>query len=254
MCNELQVTGLTAGYGKTPVLSGFSASCQAGGITALLGSNGAGKTTLLRAIVGCLRIQAGAILLGDLDLVALSPRERARHVALVPQVSPDTISLRVAEAVGLARYPQRNGRFTNGGSDNSAVQSALAAVELETFAQRRCSELSGGEWRRVLVAQGLAQEPRVLLLDEPVVFLDPPARRRMLHMLRELADERQLVVLTVLHDIDLAKEYAAQALLLRDGKLLAAGTPGTALTSERLGELYECDPCWLEQGEGVVCG
>lgn len=254
MCNELQVTGLTAGYGKTPVLSGFSATCQAGCITALLGSNGAGKTTLLRAMVGCLHIQAGTILLGDLDLVALSSRERARHVALVPQVSPDILSLRVAEAVGLARYPQRNGRFTNGGSDNSAVQSALAAVELEAYAGRRCSELSGGEWRRVLVAQGLAQEPQVLLLDEPTTFLDPPARRRMLHMLRELASERQLIVLTVLHDLELAKEYAAQALLLRDGKLLAAGTPDTALTSERLGELYECDPCWLAKREETTCG
>lgn len=245
MHGELRITNLTAGYRAAAVVHGVSATCAAGAITCLLGANGAGKTTLLRAIAGYLPLTSGTITLGGDDLTGLSPRDRARHIACVPQVGQEHVPLTVREAVSLARYPHLTHRLQGNGGDRAVVDAALFALDLTELAERPCSRLSGGEWRRVLIAQGLAQATPVLLLDEPTAFLDPPARRQILSRVRELARDHNLTVVMVLHDLELATDYADAVQLMRAGRIIAAGAPRDVLTTARLAELYDCEPHWL---------
>jgi len=245
MSGELIIRELSAAYGPQAVVRGLSAHCRPGQLSCILGANGAGKTTLLRAISGYLPLTLGTIHLGDIELSGLRPRQRARYVAAVPQVAQDVMPLTVRQAVAMARYPHLTARLRQNGSDGRAVDAALAALELGALADQPCARLSGGEWRRVLIAQGLAQETPVLLLDEPTAFLDPPAQRRILTYVRRLAAERGLVAVAVLHAVDLAREYADHVLLLRGGELLAEGAPAATLTPTLLAHLYDCQPEWL---------
>lgn len=245
MSGELIFRELAAGYGPLPIVRGLSTACRPGGLTCVLGANGAGKTTLLRAIAGYLPLSAGSIHLGDVELSRLKPRQRARYVAAVPQVARDVLPLTVRQAVAMARYPHLTARLGHNGSDGLAVDAALESMELGGLAGQPCARLSGGEWRRVLIAQGLAQETPVLLLDEPTAFLDPPAQRRILDHVRRLAAERGLIALAVLHAVDLARDFADHVLLLRAGELLGAGAPDQVLAAQRLAQLYDCEPQWL---------
>lgn len=245
MHGELCVRNLIAGYGQRNVLRSVTATFLPGRITCLLGSNGAGKTTALRTLAGYLPQRSGSIHYADIDLSQLLPRDRARYIACVPQVGQDAVPLTVREAVSLARFPHLTHRLSGNGGDSQIIDDALETMELTQLTGRSCTRLSGGEWRRVLIAQGLAQATPVLLLDEPTAFLDPPARRRILHRVRELAAGRSLTVVMVLHDLELATEYAAEVQLMREGRIIAAGAPGDVLTTERLAQLYDCEPEWL---------
>jgi len=249
MSAELILTELAAGYGHQPVVRGISARFQPGQLGCILGANGAGKTTLLRAIAGYLPLTSGSIALGKIELSRLKPRRRAQYIAAVPQVAQEILPLTVRQAVAMARYPHLTARIRLNGVDGQAVDDALTALQLEELAHHQCGNLSGGEWRRVLIAQGLAQETPVLLLDEPTAFLDPPAQRRILNHVRRLTAERGLIVLAVLHAVDLALEFADRVLLLRDGELLACDTPAATLYPDKLAQLYNCGPEWLGKVE-----
>lgn len=218
MGHSLSVKGLRASYRGRPVLSGLSFIANAGELTALLGRNGSGKTTLLRAIGGVLRPDEGQVRLEDCDFLRLSRTELARRVAYVPQLASPPAHLSVAEAVRLCAR----------GID--AAQAAVAMLRLEPLAAKRCDEVSGGEWRRVLVAQGLAQLPQsrgVLLLDEPLAYVDAAGRRELLALLRQFAVEREAVCLLAMHEIELGAEYCGAAVLLKDGRTYAEGDFGT---------------------------
>jgi iron complex transport system ATP-binding protein len=243
---ELTADSITAGYGRWPVLRGVSCTFPAGALTCILGPNAAGKTTLLRVLSGLLRPQSGGVLFDGADLHALPPRARARRVALVPQLAQDALPLTVQEAVAIARYPQLGGRFAMSGADRRAVCEALETAQLTHKARARCGTLSGGEWRRLLIAQGLAQQTPVLLLDEPTAHLDPPARYEMLRLLATLAHQRGLLVVTVLHDPLLALQHADTVVLLREGQVLRQGPARDCVSYGGLRELYEGPADWLE--------
>ena len=254
MAAELACIDLHAGYGRRDVIRAVSATLQPGTVTALLGANGAGKTTLLRLLCGYLRPRKGKVLHDGVELSRLSPRERARRIAMVPQVAPEALPLTVHEAVAIARYPHSQARSGQHEPYNGqvAVDSSLRQMDLTGLAERPCFTLSGGEWRRLLIAQGLAQlspDPGVLLLDEPTAFLDPPTRRHILKRINELAAGHGMTALVVLHDVALAKEFTKQALLLHDGRILAAGAPGAVLTTANLARMYECTPEQLGMAE-----
>jgi len=245
MAAELRTAALSAGYGRTIAIRNVSLVMASGELTCLLGPNGAGKTTLLRALAGLLRPSAGAVELDGVPLAAMTARVRARRIAYVPQVSPDGLPLTVREMVALGRQPHLVGRFHAAAADRMAVEDALAALGLTALADRPCSALSGGEWRRMLIAQGLAQEPEVLLLDEPTAFLDPPARYQVLAHVRVLAAGRGLIAVAALHDVFLARVHADCAVLLREGCVVAGGPPAAVLDPAHLSELYACPADWL---------
>ncbi|MCD5330029.1 ABC transporter ATP-binding protein [Chromobacterium piscinae] len=209
----------------------------AGQISALLGPNGAGKTTLLRLLAGLAVPSHGAVRLAGQCVCRMDALQRARRIAWVPQHLPADIPLTVAEFAALGRMPYL-GAFTRlSPQDRAAVAETLAIVEMDGYASKRLDMLSGGERQRVAIARALAQQAPVILLDEPTNHLDLRHQHKLQLLLRELAARGKTVV-QVLHDLQLAAEYADRAALLEGGRLVAEGSPRAVLTPERLLEVY----------------
>ena len=226
---ELAVRDVTVAYTDRPVLSGCSFSARGGELLAVVGPNGAGKTTLLRCLAGVLRPDRGAVLLDGEDLKELSRSRIARRVAVVPQVTEVMFPFTLREIVGLGRIA-RLGLFGSAEpNDADAVERALAQMDLRLLADERIDRVSGGERQRAVVAMALAQDSDVLLLDEPTTHLDPSHQRATLGHARDLATERGLLVVAVLHDLNLASAFASRVLVLHEGRIVRDAVPAEAL-------------------------
>lgn len=238
----LTLTGVSFAYGPRPVVTDASLKVAAGRIVGLLGPNGSGKSTLLRLAAGLLRPRAGAVRLAGRDVGSLRRAEVARRVALLPQdgALPDAFTGR--ELVLLGRTPHL-GRFAaEGPTDRAIVERALALADAAPFADRRLGELSGGERQRLLLARVLAQEPDLLLLDEPTAHLDLAHQLATLDLVRRLAREEGLAVLAVFHDLNLAAEYCDELVLLVDGRIAATGPPAATVTADVLQTVFGVRP------------
>ncbi len=234
----LRIDGLTVNYGKRRVLKGVSLNVASGEVLALIGPNGSGKSTLVRAASGVIPIQAGSVTVDGKALSQLSTMERARYLAVVPQARSMPPAFSVYESILLGRTPYLGWLGRAGEKDHERVRYALEHTQMEPFAERMVGELSGGEQQRVLLARALAQDTPVLLLDEPTTHLDLQHREALIHLVRELAKGRNLAVLVVLHDLNMASLYADRVSLLVDGRIQATGTPSEVLTERRLSEVY----------------
>jgi iron complex transport system ATP-binding protein len=203
-------------------------------MVALIGPNGAGKSTLLRLAAGVLRPTAGKVLLDDVDLRTLKPREIAKRIAVVPQEGPVPPGMLVQEMVGLGRTPYARWLSGQMAADRRAIEWAMQVAEVTTLADRFVDELSGGERQRVILARALAQQPRLLLLDEPTANLDLHHQVAMLELLRGLTRDQDLGVLAALHDLQLAALYCDRVALLRGGAIVSQGPPEAVLTEPLL--------------------
>jgi iron complex transport system ATP-binding protein len=221
-----------------PVLRGVDLRLDAGEMVALIGPNGAGKSTLLRIASGVLRSSAGRVLLGDRDLRRLSTREIARYVAVVPQEGPMPAGFVVREMVALGRTPYSRLLLGPTTHDREAVAWALSVACVVDLADRFVDELSGGERQRVILARALAQEPRLLLLDEPTANLDLHHQVTTLELVRGLAREHGLSVLAAVHDLQLAALYCDRVALLHAGQIAGHGPPEAVLTESLLQEAF----------------
>ena len=237
----LEISNLDAGYPTRRVLHGFSLSVQRGEVLALIGPNGAGKTTLLKALTGVITVSAGSARLQGEDLLRLSTLERARRVAVVPQARQLPEGYDVFDAVLMGRTPYLGLLGRPSDIDLERTHWALERTDTARLAKRRLEALSGGEQQRVLLARALAQDTPLLLLDEPTAHLDLHHQANILSLLRDLVNERELGVLLVLHDLNLAAMYAHRVALLVEGRLWALGTPDEVLTPEWLFEAYQSD-------------
>ncbi|HET8777150.1 MAG TPA: ABC transporter ATP-binding protein [Candidatus Limnocylindria bacterium] len=226
----IELIGVSAGYpaagGRRRVLDGASLRVDAGEMVALLGTNGSGKTTLLRVVAGTLRATGGEVRLLGRSIHAWSRRDIARRVAVLPQTTDLAAGMRVAELVALGRIPHGQSWFGADAGDADAVAAALRDADAIDLADRHADELSGGERQRALLAMALAQEPQVLLLDEPTLHLDLAHQLGLVRMLERLRATRPLTVLAVLHDLNLAAAFADRSVLLHDGRVVAAGEGG----------------------------
>jgi iron complex transport system ATP-binding protein len=236
--STLELQAVSASYpGRAvaePVLNGIELKLEAGEMVALIGPNGAGKSTLLRTAGGVLRPSAGRVLLDDRDLATLKPRDIARQIAVVPQEGPLPAGLVVREMVGLGRTPYTRMLLGPTTRDRAAVDWALEAAGVTDLAERFVDELSGGERQRVILARALAQEPRLLLLDEPTANLDLHHQVVMLELVRGLTRERGLTVLAAVHDLQLAALYCDRIALMQAGRMLSHGPPEAVLTEALL--------------------
>ncbi len=232
----VQLLDVTLGYPGVPVLSGVSLELAAGSLTALIGPNGAGKSTLLNAIAGLVEP-----LSGEVQVLGGSPARRRRRIAYVQQRTEDNKLLPISgrEVVMMGRYVHRGllGRFT--AADHAAVDGALQRIGAVALADRQLRELSGGQQQRLLIAQGLAQQGDVLMLDEPVTGLDVVSREAILSVVRAERDAGRAAVMTT-HDLADAR-LADIVVLLSDG-VVAWGTPEQVLTPEHLAEAYGRQP------------
>ncbi len=234
---RLELDAVSVSLGGREVVRDVSASVADGGWLGVLGPNGAGKTTLLRAITGLLE-HRGRILLDGQDTATMPRKRLASRVAVVAQrpVVPDHIT--VGDYVLLGRTPHISYFGTGGGHDLAVAAEVLEALDLTTVAGRPIGSLSGGEAQRAFVARALAQEPAVLLLDEPTASLDVGRQFDVLEMIERLRRERGVTVVSALHDLSLAGQFADRVLLLHEGVAVAVGSPAEVLTEEIIREFY----------------
>jgi iron complex transport system ATP-binding protein len=233
----LGLDGVSVTLGGARIVDRLSCAVEQGEWVALIGPNGAGKTTALRAIAGLVQYDGDVRVLAR-DSRTLARKELARQIALVPQVPviPGDISVRAYVLLG--RTPHLGYFGSEGRSDQRAVEAALEQLDLVPFAERRLDTLSGGERQRATLARALAQDAPVLLLDEPTAALDMGRQQQVLEIVDRLRARRGLTVLSTMHDLTLAGQYADRLLLLDGGRLVAAGTADEVLTRALITEHY----------------
>jgi iron complex transport system ATP-binding protein len=233
----IELRGVSVELGGRRVVDDVDAVVADGEWLALIGPNGAGKTTLLRAISRLVPF-AGHIALAGRSVDELPRAELARLVAVVPQEPSTPPWMTVAEYVLLGRTPHLGPLAKEGARDREAAARALARLDLLPFAERRLGTLSGGEKQRVVVARALAQEARIVLLDEPTAALDIGHQQQALELLDGLRDESGLTLVAAMHDLTLAAQYADRGVLLDAGRVVADGLPEDVLTEERVTTHY----------------
>jgi iron complex transport system ATP-binding protein len=235
----LRAEGLTIGYGGRAVLQDIDVEMLRGQFVGILGPNGCGKTTLLRTVARALSPLAGTVYLGDVRMSDISQSDFARQMAVVltERVAPGLLT--VFDVVAMGRYPYTGFMGRLGAEDRQRVWDALAMVKASGLAHRYLSELSDGETQKVLIARALAQDPELIVLDEPTSHLDARHRVEVMRILRQLVVEKQVTVLTSLHDVDLSTKVCDLAILVKDGRMIAYGPPEDVLTGDVISELYD---------------
>ena len=228
---SVRARGLRVAVGGAVLLDGVDLDVRPGGWTCVLGRNGAGKSTLLAVLAG-LRAHDGTVELEGRDAAGLRPRARALLCALAPQSALLPPWLSVRDYVLLGRTPHRGPLGAPGRQDHAVVAEVLDRLELTALAGRRVGTLSGGERQRAVLARALAQDPRVLLLDEPTAALDLGHAQEALELVDALRRERGLTVVSTLHDLTLAGQYADELLLLDAGRAVSSGPAAQVLTAE----------------------
>lgn len=234
---QLSIRDLSAGYRGREVIRGLSLMpLGPGEVLSVIGPNAAGKSTLLRALAGLLPAR-GSVRLGGRELLGLPLAEHARHVAYAPQELPPKVSLGVLETALNALRVLPAGELT----PDDALDRAILMLErlgIGRLAMEELGSLSGGQRQLASLAQTLVRGPRVLLLDEPISALDLSHQLRVMKLVREIACERGMIVLMVLHDLGIAARWSDRVAVLAEGRLAAAGTPAEAITPEVLARVY----------------
>jgi len=241
--NAIALRDLHCGYGARPVIRGLSLAVPGGDFLGILGPNGSGKTTLLRAVTGILRPESGDLSLNGTDVRALPPRAVARQVACVAQenaipASSGNLAFMVRDIVAMGRTPYLARTGWERAADREAVGRAMELAGVAELADRSIAELSGGERQRAFIGMALAQECGIVLLDEPTSHLDIAHQVAILDLFARLNRQSGTTVVGVFHDLNLAAEYCARILLLKDGRAAALGSPADVLTAEHVEAVY----------------
>ncbi|NLE50708.1 MAG: ABC transporter ATP-binding protein [Chloroflexi bacterium] len=233
---------LTLGYRRDhPVVRDLSLAVEAGEIVALVGPNGSGKSTLLRALARLMRPQRGTVTLNGQAIHRMNPRKVAQQLAILPQNPAAPEDLTVRDLVARGRFARQAWWRPSTHRDRDAIGWALEMTGLEDFAPRRLSTLSGGERQRAWIALALAQEPRVLLLDEPTTFLDISHQLEVMTLLQRLNREGDLSIVMVLHDLNQAARFSHRLVAIHAGEVYAAGTPDEVLTEQMMREVFQVE-------------
>jgi len=245
------LSGVTCRYPGAPgdSLRGVSLEVRAGEFHAVLGPNGSGKTTLVRAALGVVRPAAGRVEILERPASGWSRRDLARVIGVLPQREDNLFPQRVRETVLLGRYPHLSLLGGVRAEDRAAVERALVACDAADLADRWLWTLSGGEYQRVRLARALAQEPRLLVLDEPTASLDLRHEMELFELVRALVDGRGLAALMITHHVNLAARFADRVLILAEGRAVARGAPAAVLTRETVERVFSW-PVAIEPFEG----
>jgi iron complex transport system ATP-binding protein len=235
------------GQGRTWTLDQLSFHVDAGEILGIVGPNGSGKSSLLKILSGLLPVGEGDVLLNGLSLQKRSQADIARLVAVVPQEYVQVFPFTVVETVLMGRFPHRTVRWWSMGigdetaNDLACAHQAMVDTDVVSLADRLVSDLSGGERQRVMIARALAQEPKILLLDEPTAFLDINHQIEVCSLITRLRAERRLTVVLVSHDLNVASQYCDRVLMLKEGGLCRIGSPEETIRPDVLRMVYGCD-------------
>jgi iron complex transport system ATP-binding protein len=235
---KLTADSLVLAYGPKVIVDGVSIRIPEGRISVLIGPNGSGKSTILRALSRLLKPQSGQVVLDGHSIQTMTTREVARKLAILPQQSTAPEAITVENLVWYGRHPHRRAILPPTPADRRAVGWAMAATGMDKFRARPVDELSGGQRQRAWISLALAQETDILLLDEPTTFLDLSHQLDVLELCAELNREQGKTIVMVLHDINLAAEYAHHLFVIRSGCLHTEGDPPAVLTSDLLRDVF----------------
>lgn len=230
---------LTIAINNKIILQDINISIKEGRRTAIIGPNGCGKSTLLKAISGLNRNYQGKILLDNQDIKSLSRKKIARKLAILPQGATTPTDLTVKELVAYGRFPYRSLlKSGNGEKDKEIVAEAMRKTKIEPFSNRLVSTLSGGERQRTWIAMALAQQPQILLLDEPTTYLDIAHQLEVMQIVTELNRQENMTVVMVLHDINHARMYADDIIVIKNKSIFTQGEPQKVLDVDNLATVF----------------
>ncbi|NLE05891.1 MAG: ABC transporter ATP-binding protein [Crenarchaeota archaeon] len=238
---NLSIEGVDCFYESTKILENVSFSIKTGTFLGILGPNGSGKTTLLKSISRVLKPRAGAILIDDSNIYNMKTGDVAKNMAVVPQDSSITFSFTTLDIVLMGRTPHLARLQREGPEDLAIAKQAMQYTGTWEFADRLITELSGGERQRVIIARALTQQPKILLLDEPTSHLDISNQIEIMDILKQLCVEKQLLIVGVFHDFNLAARYCDSIILLKKGKIVGAGKAEETLTTESIKAVFGID-------------
>jgi iron complex transport system ATP-binding protein len=235
----LELQNLTGGYTALPIVEDINLSLQTGEWLSLVGANGSGKSTVLKLLSRILSPQQGTVLLDGKAIHSQPPNIVAQKLALLPQQQTVPVGLTVRQLVSLGRTPHQPWwQWELNNEDRQKVTAAIQKTQLEKLSDRLVEQLSGGEKQRAFLALALAQEPKVLLLDEPTTYLDINYQLQLLELLKNLNQNQNLTIVTVLHELNLAARYSSRIALLKQGHLWEIGTPETVLTPNSIAQVF----------------
>ncbi|MBM7581613.1 iron complex transport system ATP-binding protein [Caldicoprobacter guelmensis] len=236
----LKVEGLCFSYGQVEVLKGIDFTVNRNMVLGIIGANGSGKTTLLKNISGYLKPISGSVFILGKNIRDYDIKERARYIGYVPQDGVHDFEFTCYDIVMMGRMPYLRRFQSETKEDRNIVRECMEVTNTWHLKDRSIWHLSGGERQRVYIARALAQKPRILLMDEPISHLDIRYQLEILSLVRSLAF-KGLLVIAVLHDINLASEFCDQVLIMKDGQMIACGSPAKVLTRENIMTAFSVD-------------
>lgn len=241
MSYQINMKNICFGYDNQDVLKDISLDFPTGEFTSIIGPNGSGKSTLLKAISLILKPKQGSVLANGIDLASMSKREIARLMSVVPQNTALEFDYSVMDVVLMGRYPYI-GRFKGEtAKDKEIAFQNMQYTNTYHLKNKSFNELSGGERQRVILAQALTQQPKILLLDEPISHLDLQHQIEILNLIKKLSMDEKLTVIAVLHDLNMAANYSDRIVMMKDGRVEYQGTPTEALTAEHIKSIFNID-------------
>lgn len=241
MSSAVEIKQLSFGYGERKVLDQIDLTIAPGEYVALIGPNGVGKSTLLKCINRIVKLHDGQINIFGKNLNDYSQKDLGAVVGYVPQYYEQSFAYTVFEFVLMARYPRLDGFRPPNKEDEKKANEALGLVGLKDFAERKVNRISGGERQKVYIAAALAQEPQVLLLDEPTAHLDPRYHAQIQRLICQVSKDLKLTVVHVTHDLNHIFSWSHQVVALKDGRLLMKGSPSLVLTQENLKTIFDAE-------------
>lgn len=238
---NLCINNVTFSYNSTNVLQNITFRAEEGEIIGIIGPNGAGKSTLLKCINFSLKPKGGAILIDNKNLFQLDRKEIARNIGVVPQNLGINFPFTAFDIVLMGRTPYLGQIDRESLDDIRIAKEAMKITNTEHLAERSIDEISGGERQRVIIARALAQQPKILLLDEPTLHLDINHQLDILELAKELARNTKMIVILVSHDLNLSSRYSDKLILLQSGKIFAIGKPEEVITKENMMDIYRIE-------------
>ncbi|WP_127584134.1 ABC transporter ATP-binding protein [Paenibacillus koleovorans] len=229
-------------FDRRPVLADVSGSVRRGELFGIIGPNGSGKSTLLKLLSGVEKADSGVVELDGRPVAGYSRRELARWVAVLQQEPLPAIGFKVRDVVEMGRFPFQNWLGDETGDTSALIEGIIEKLGLGALAERTLEHLSGGERQRVALAKVMAQQPKLLLLDEPTTYLDIGYQVQMMDAVRRWQTESDLTVVAVLHDLNLAAQYCDRLLVLHEGVVASVGTPAEVMRRELIAAVYGTEP------------
>jgi iron complex transport system ATP-binding protein len=233
---QITIDGLQFSYTSTPILDNVNADLSGHKLVSILGPNGVGKSTLIHCINKILTPKGGTVMIDGKDVKEITIKEMSKIVGYVPYSANDSFPLSVVDTVMMGRHP--HSKWGSLDSDLRIVYETLEMLGISHLAMRSFNELSAGQHQKVMLARGLAQEPRILLLDEPTSNLDVRHQLEVTKLLRKMAEEKDILVIMISHDINIAAKYSDEILMMHQGSIFATGTPKEVITEENLKAVY----------------